>query len=120
MRVEGDAAETAPAARVVRTNAPVGRNTFAGATLETLRALLAGAVLRLQRVEREEKEREDELHALQSGETRIRRTSEGVALELSSVLFDRRKRIVRAESGVEAERVQEEAEIVKMKTVVAF
>jgi hypothetical protein len=83
--------------------------------LETLRALLAEAILRLQRVEREEKEREDELHAPQSGETRTRRTSEGVAVEQSSVLFDRRERIVCAESGVGAERVQEKNKSVKNK-----
>ena len=78
----------------------MGRDTLARAALEAVRALLAGAVLRFQRVEREEKEREDELHALQSRETRTRGTPEGVEVEQFPFLYDRREGIVRAESGV--------------------
>ena len=44
-------------------------------------AVLAAAVLRLQRVELEEKEREAELHAFQSGEARAGETSQGVVVE---------------------------------------
>jgi putative transposase len=49
------------------------------------------------------KEREDELHALQSGEERAGETSEGLGLEQLSFLFQNRNESVRAESGVEAE-----------------
>ena len=65
--------------------------------------VLAATVLRLQCVEREEKEREDELHAFQSGEERAGDTSEGVALEQLRFLLQDRREFVRAESGVEAE-----------------
>jgi hypothetical protein len=53
-------------------------------------------------VEREEKEREDELHAFQSGEERTGDTSERLALEQLWFLFQSRNEFVRAESGVEA------------------
>jgi len=62
-------------------------------------ALLAAAVLRFQRVEREEKEREDELHALQSGEARTRGAPEGLDLEQLPLLLEERGKSVRSESG---------------------
>ena len=49
-----------------------------GAEIPTV---LAATVLRLQGVEREEKEREDELHAFQSGEERVGGTSAGLVME---------------------------------------
>jgi len=52
-----------------------------GSSREEIPTVLAAAVLRLQCVEREEKEREDELHAFQSGEERAGDASERLALE---------------------------------------
>ena len=43
--------------------------------------VLAAAVLRLQCVEREEEEREDKLHAFQSGEEGVGGTSAGLVME---------------------------------------
>jgi hypothetical protein len=54
-------------------------------------------------VERKEKERKDELHALQSGEARAGNASEGLALEQLRFLFQDRNKFVRAESGVGGE-----------------
>jgi len=53
-------------------------------------------------VELEEKEREDELHAFQSGEEKARDASEGLALEQLWILFHQRTEFVSAESAVEA------------------
>ena len=69
--------------------------------------VLATKVLRLQCVERKEKEREDELHALQSGEERIGGASEGLGLEQLWFLFQNRDEFVRAESGVGGEKESE-------------
>jgi hypothetical protein len=52
---------------------------------------------------REEKEREDELHAFQSGEPRTRGTSKGLVVEQLWFLFDRKSEFVPAESALEAE-----------------
>jgi hypothetical protein len=52
-------------------------------------------------VEFEEEEREDELHAFQSGEERIGDASEGLGLEQLWILFHQRQKFVPAESGVE-------------------
>jgi hypothetical protein len=68
--------------------------------------VLAATVLRFQCVEREEKEREDELHAFQSGEARVGDTSEGLALEQLRFLLQDKNEFVRAESGVEAEKLK--------------
>jgi hypothetical protein len=57
-------------------------------------------------MEREEKERKDELHAFQSGEERASGASEGLALEQLWFLFQNRNEFVRAESGVEAEELK--------------
>jgi hypothetical protein len=57
-------------------------------------------------MEREEKERKDELHAFQSGEERAGDASEGLALEQLWFLFQNRNKFVRAESGVEAEELK--------------
>jgi hypothetical protein len=54
-------------------------------------------------VEREEKEREDELHAFQSGEERTRNASERLVVEQLWFLFQDWNEFVRAESGVDAE-----------------
>jgi hypothetical protein len=64
--------------------------------------VLAAELLRFQRMEREEKERE-ELHAFQSGEERAGGASERLALEQLRFLLQDRNEFVRAESGVEAE-----------------
>ena len=77
---------------------PVGRDSPA-----EIPTVLAATVLRFQCVEREEKEREDELHAFQSGEERAGDTSEGLALEQLWFLFQNRNEFVRAEPGVGGE-----------------
>jgi hypothetical protein len=51
----------------------------------------------------EEKEREDELHAFQSGEERVGGASEGLALEQLQFLLQNRNEFVRAEPGVGGE-----------------
>ena len=80
---------------------PVGRRSCAEIPTD-----LAATVLRLQCMEREEKERKDELHAFQSGEERASGASEGLALEQLWFLFQNRNEFVRAESGVEAEELK--------------
>ena len=80
---------------------PVGRRSCA-----EIPTGLAATVLRLQCMEREEKERKDELHAFQSGEERAGDASEGLALEQLRFLFQDRNKFVRAESGVEAEELK--------------
>ena len=65
--------------------------------------VLAAAVLRLQCVEREEEEREDKLHAFQSGEEGVGGTSAGLVMEQLWFLFQDRNESVRAEPGVGAE-----------------
>jgi hypothetical protein len=69
-------------------------------------------------MEREEKERKDELHAFQSGEERAGDASEGLALEQLRFLFQDRNEFVRAESGVggENERLKTIQEHVKTRT----
>jgi len=79
-----------------------------GAEIPTV---LAATVLRLQCVEREEKEREDELHAFQSGEERTGNASEGLDLEQLWFLFQSWNEFVRAESGVEAEKLKSAKEL---------
>lgn len=71
-------------------------------------AFLAAEVLRFQRVERQEKEREDELHALQSREARARRAPKGVDLEQLSVLLEGRGESVRSQSRAIVQRREEE------------
>ena len=80
---------------------PMGRSSRA----ETP-TVLAETVLRFQCVEREEKEREDELHAFQSGEERAGGASKGLGLEQLWFLFQNWNEFVRAESGVEAEKLK--------------
>jgi len=80
---------------------PMGRSSRA-----EIPTVLAATILRFQCVERKEKEREDELHAFQSGEERARDTSEGLALEQLWFLFQDRNEFVRAESGVEGEKLK--------------
>ena len=70
---------------------------------EEIPTVLATTVLRLQCVEREEKERKDELHAFQSGEERVGGASERLALEQLWFLLQDRIEFVPPESGVEAE-----------------
>ena len=80
---------------------PMGRGSCA-----EVPTVLAAAVLRLQWVEREEEEREDELNAFQSDEERAGDASEGLALEQLQFLFQNRNKSVRAESGVETEKLK--------------
>lgn len=63
--------------------------------------VLAATLLRLQCMEREEAEREDELHAFQSSEERAGDASSGLVMERLWFLFQDRGEFVRAESGVE-------------------
>ena len=69
-----------------------------GSSCAEIPTVLAAAVLRLQCVEREEEERENELHAFQSGEERIGDASEGLALEQLRFLYQDANEFVRAES----------------------
>jgi hypothetical protein len=96
-------ASDAPAEKThaVRTEMPMG-----GSSRAETPTVLAATVLRFQCVEREEKEREDELYAFQSGEARAGDTSEGLALEQLRFLLQDRNEFVRAESGVEAEKLK--------------
>ena len=73
--------------------------------------VLAETVLRFQCVEREEKEREDELHAFQSGEERAGDASAGLALEQLRFLYRGGNESVRAESGVETEKLKSVKEL---------
>ena len=75
-----------------------------GSSRAEIPTVLAATILRFQCVERKEKEREDELHALQSGEERISGASEGLGLEQLWFLFQNRDEFVRAESGVGGEK----------------
>jgi hypothetical protein len=77
-----------------------------GSSPAEIPTVLAATVLRFQCVELEEKEREDELHAFQSGEERAGDASERLALEQLRFLFQNRNELVRAESGVEAEKLK--------------
>ena len=80
-----------------------GTSMFMGRRVaEERQPVLAASVLRLQRVELEEKEREAELHAFQSGEARAGQTSQGVVVEQLRVLLERDREWVSAESGLEA------------------
>jgi hypothetical protein len=74
-----------------------------GSSCAEVSTVLAETVLRFQCVERQEKEREDELHAFQSGEERVGGASKGLGLEQLWFLFQDRNEFVRPESGVEAE-----------------
>ena len=51
----------------------------------------------------EEEERENKLHAFQSGEARARETSEGLAMEQLRILLDGKAEFVLAKFGLEAE-----------------
>src|SRR5215472_12675363 len=53
---------------------------------EPLRAFLAGAFLRFQRVQREEEDREAELHARESDESQVGEASERLAMEQLGIL----------------------------------
>lgn len=79
-----------------RSNASLGRT-----GCKTSRAFLAEAILRFQRVERAETEREDELHALQSGEERIGRESERLEMEQLPVLLAEREGAMHAQPRVD-------------------
>jgi hypothetical protein len=77
----------APAEKTQAVGAEMAMGGSPGAETPTV---LAATFLRLQCVEREEKEREDELHAFQSGEDRTGDTSERLALEQLWFLFQSR------------------------------
>jgi hypothetical protein len=72
---------------------PVGRDSPA-----EIPTVLAATVLRFQCVEREEKEREDELHTFQSGKERAGNASERLALEQLRFLLQDKHEFVRTES----------------------
>jgi hypothetical protein len=76
-----------------RTKMPVGRDSPA-----EIPTVLAATVLRFQCVEREEKEREDELHTFQSGKERAGNASERLALEHLRFLLQDKHEFVRTES----------------------
>ena len=102
-------ASDAPAekAQTVRAEVAVG-----GSSREEIPTVLAETVLRFQCVEREEKEREDELHAFQSGEERAGDASAGLALEQLRFLYrGGGNESVRAEPGVETEKLKSVKEL---------
>ena len=68
-----------------------------GSSCAEIPTVLAAAVLRFQCVEREEEERENELHAFQSGEERVGGTSARLVMEQLRFLFQDRNESVRAE-----------------------
>lgn len=65
-----------------------------GAVCEALGAFLAAALLRFQRVERAQEEREAELHALPSGGVRFGPESQGLDMEQLPVLLGERQGVV--------------------------
>jgi hypothetical protein len=103
--LKGDAGSEAACSAVAATERPaaecesvafVGR--WAGSVATQF---LAETLLRLQRVEQEEEDREVELHAYESGEARIGNRREDVGVEQLPVLSVWRKEFVHAGSGTE-------------------
>jgi hypothetical protein len=113
-----EAARFASAAPTEKAHAVGTEMAMGGRSRAEVPTVLAATVLRFQCVERKEKERKDELHALQSGEARAGDTSEGLVMEQLWFLFPSRNEFVRAESGVggESERLKTIQDHVKIRT----